>query len=198
MCVWICIRIYTHSPKYINAACLVFAMLLVWEGLFIVIGKLLWEALHLTDRENSICDTSTSVSPLRKAHRATEAEGKGSVSLQSWSWHLKDNEQVVSPVHCSHDGKTYPLVQKWQSVMGAASGFLRLGSLYRKKYKLGTANLAPNPCFGEFLGPKSESTEVILLNGHSIKLPSKFIPLCQYISVSLRHHQRSLHIVGDS
>lgn len=53
MCVWMCICIYTYIPKNIDAACLVFAMLLVWGGgrLFIIIWKLLWEALHLIDRE---------------------------------------------------------------------------------------------------------------------------------------------------
>lgn len=50
--------------------------------------------------------------------------------------------------------------------------------------------------FGEFLCPRSESTVVILLNGHSIKLPSEFIPLYQYISVTLSHPQRCLHTVA--
>lgn len=32
MCVWMCICIYTYIPKNIDAACLVFAMLLVLGG----------------------------------------------------------------------------------------------------------------------------------------------------------------------
>lgn len=36
---------------------------------------------------------------------------------------------------------------------------------------------------------------IILLNGHSIKSPSKFMPLYPYISVALRSHLRSCFVL---
>lgn len=57
----------------------------------------------------------------------------------------------------------------------------------------GTLNMTKNPCL-EAQRQWSDPTAIILLNGHSIKLSSKFETLHPQTSANLRHHLRiSLH-----
>lgn len=55
------------------------------------------------------------------------------------------------------------------------SCWLDLSRLLRKKYISGTVKSGQEAVVGGFIGNSGEPSTVVLLNGHSIKLPSKGI-----------------------